>query len=476
MKVTKEYVEGIFKTLPIGYYLGRDIPCELSDKDDTSYFSPTEQKIVVAYGQVAKACEHNVDMETAVRSVLYHEISHAILTPRKLYVTDITNIFEDERIETLMSDTFMGVDFWQNRLGVNGFTSIDEIKNLPMKTDMQKFYALVRFHIGPDNFLQDVQDIIQKYKDLYFNESVDWKVNDYYWDILSLYDKYCQNAPDENELMKMLQDMLSKMSEGDGDGQETDQESEGQGKAKSRNDKQGNQKGKGKGIGKIDIASILTPHIDHKLKETIEQIFEQFNSRSSFCSGATCGYSGIINPRLCNREDYRYFMRKSQKGGMNGFAKFNLNLFIDDSGSFEESRDIVNNLLTILIEIEKNNPDFSLTLIKCGEGQEIVETNRHIDCESGTELTKDIYWQFPKVQKAGYVNYNILLYDGSATYGSTAKRYEVFNTNNTTIIIDTDDSEKVKKYCPNARKIILTKDYAENLIENVVNTLKIALR
>lgn len=473
MKVTKEYVEGIFKTLPIGYYLGRDIPCELSEKDDTSYFSPTEQKIVVAYEQVAKACKHNVDMETAVRSVLYHEISHAILTPQKMRVTDINNIFEDERIETLMSDTFMGVDFWQNRLGVNGFTSIDEIKNLPMKTDMQKFYALVRFHIGPDNFLQEVQDIIKKYKDLCFNETVSYKAGEYQWDILNLYNRYCQNAPDENELMKMLQDMLSQM----GEGQEGDeQEGECQRKAKGQNNQQSDQKGKGKGLGKVDVASILTPNIDHKLKETIEQIFEQFNNRSSFCGGATCGYSGVINPRLCNREDYRYFMRKSQKGGMNGFAKFNLNLFIDDSGSFDDSRDIVNNLLTILIEIEKNNPDFSLTLIKCGEGQEIVETNRHIECKSGTDLTRDIYWQFPKVQKAGYVNYNILLYDGSATNSRTAKHYEVFNTNNTTIIIDTDDSEKVKRYCPNARKIILNNNYAKNLIENVVNTLKIALR
>lgn len=472
MKVTKEYVEGIFKTLPIGYYLGRDIPCELSDKDDTSYFSPTEQKIVVAYNQVKKACKHSVDIETAVRSILYHEISHAILTPRKLTVTDITNIFEDERIETLMENTFMGVDFWKNRLGTNGFTSIDEIKNLPLQTDIQKFYALVRFHIGPDNFLQQVQDIIQKYRDLYFNENDKYKVYNYQFAIQNLYYKYCQNAPDENELMKMLQDMLSKMGEGEGD----EQESKEQGNKKGQNNRQGNQKGKNRGIGKTSVANILTPHIDHKLKETIEQIFEQFNNRSSFCGGATCGYSGVINPRLCNREDYRYFMRKSQKGGMNGFAKFNLNLFIDDSGSFDESKDIVNDLLTILIEVEKNNPDFSLTLIKCGEGQEIVETNRHINCEDGTKLTEDIYWQFPKVQKAGYVNYNILLYDGSATNCHSAKHYEVFNTNNTTIIIDTDDSNRVKKYCPNARKIILTEDYAENLIENVINTLKIALR
>ena len=472
MKVTKEYVEGIFKTLPIGYYFGRDIPCELSDKDDVSYFSPTEQRIIVSYRQVEKACQHNVDMETAVRSILYHEISHAILTPQKLYVDNMINIFEDERIETLMGNTFMGVDFWQNRLGVNGFNSIDEIKKLPMQTDMQKFYALVRFHIGPDNFLQEVQNIIKKHKDLCFNENEYWKLQRYSWDIQNLYNRYCQNAPSEEDLMKMLQDMLSKM----GEGQETDQEGEGKGNTKGQSNQQSNQKGKGRGIGKIDVASIITPKIDHKLKETIEQIFEQFNSRSSFCGGATCGYSGVINPRLCNREDYRYFMRKSQKGGMNGFAKFNLNLFIDDSGSFDKSKDIVNGLLAILIEIEKNNPDFSLTLIKCGDGQEIVETNRHIECESGTTLTKDIYWQFPKVQKAGYVNYNILLYDGCATNRHNEKHYEVFNTNNTTIIIDTDDSEKVNKYCPNARKIILKNNYAQNLIENVVNTLKIALR
>ena len=161
---------------------------------------------------------------------------------------------------------------------------------------------------------------------------------------------------------------------------------------------------------------------------------------------------------------------------MNGFSKFNLNLFIDDSGSFHDSKNIVNNLLAILIEIEKANPDFSLTVIKCGDGQEIMTKDRHIDCNDGTDLTEDINWQFPQVQKAGYVNYNILLYDGSATYSYTQNRYKVFNTNNTTIIIDTEDAKAVQKYCPNARKIIVKNDYANHLIENIINTLKIAMR
>jgi hypothetical protein len=68
------------------------------------------------------------------------------------------------------------------------------------------------------------------------------------------------------------------------------------------------------------------------------------------------------------------------------------------------------------------------------------------------------------------------LYDGSATNSTNEKNYKVFNTPNTTIIIDTEDSNAVKKYCQQARKIIVKNDYAEHLIENIINTLKIALR
>lgn len=475
MELTKQYVEGVFKTLPIGYYLGRDIACSVEENEETSYFSPTEQKIVISYEQVATACEHCVDVETALRSVLYHEISHTLLTPKDLRMDNIINVFEDERIETLLNNYYMGVDFWKNRFAINGFNSIEEAKKIPMDTDFQKFYALVRFHIGPQRFLDRVDQIIQDFKDLRWNTEDCWW--SYYYTIQNLYKDYCNNPPTEDE----IQQSIEKMFGGEGITPDTADQGEytaviSNGEGEEISNQEGNEKGHRKGLGHIDISSIFTPTYDTALKEQIEEIFRQFNSRATFSGGATCGYSGIIDPRLCARDDYRYFMRKAQKGGMNGFSKFNLNLFIDDSGSFSNSRDIVNNLLAILIEIEKANPDFSLTVIKCGDGQEIMTKDRHIDCDDGTNLTEDIKWQFPQVQKAGYVNYNILLYDGSATYGGNQKNYKVFNTNNTTIIIDTEDAKKVEKYCPNARKIIVQNDYANHLIENIINTLKIALR
>jgi hypothetical protein len=480
MKLTKQYVEGVFKTLPIGYYLGRDIACSIEENEETSYFSRTEQKIVISYEQVVEACKHCVDMETALRSILYHEVSHTILTPRELQMDNIVNTFEDERIETLLNNYYMGIDFWKNRLAVNGYNSIEEIKKIPLNNDFQRFYALVRFHIGSQNFLDRVDKLIQEYKDLRWNTENsygNWRVTDYNSEIWNLYRSYCNNPPTDEE----IQQSIEKMFGGEGITPDTADQGEytaGQpnGEGLEMSDQDEGEQGRHKGLGHIDVASLFTPTYDMALKEQIEEIFRQFNSRATFSGGATCGYSGIIDPRLCARDDYRYFMRKSQKGGMNGFSKFNLNLFIDDSGSFHDSKNIVNNLLAILIEIEKANPDFSLTVIKCGDGQEIMTKDRHIDCNDGTDLTEDIKWQFPQVQKAGYVNYNILLYDGSATYSYTQERYKVFNTNNTTIIIDTEDASAVKKYCPNARKIIVQNDYANHLIENIINTLKVAMR
>ena len=103
MELSYAKCETILNTLPIGFYTGRRIDTTLDAKVETSFYSPAEDKIVISYPIIAQRCKQiseDVDEEGAVRGMLYHEVSHAILTPATLQASIPVNIFEDERIES----------------------------------------------------------------------------------------------------------------------------------------------------------------------------------------------------------------------------------------------------------------------------------------------------------------------------------------------------------------------------------------
>ena len=105
MELSFARCEQILDTLPIGYYTGRRIGISLDAQEETSFYSPMEDKIIVSYPIIAhraKQMPEGANDEEAVRSMLYHEVSHAILTPQKMRPQDDINIFEDERIESVL--------------------------------------------------------------------------------------------------------------------------------------------------------------------------------------------------------------------------------------------------------------------------------------------------------------------------------------------------------------------------------------
>lgn len=127
--------EEILKSLPIAHYLKvRTIPVEFSTSSDTSYFDPKDYKIVIALNNIlsslsGKKILNDLELEKTIRCFLYHEVSHAILTPNDLmpladrfakssehYLLNpmFANVIEDERIETILSHYYLDVDFKQN--------------------------------------------------------------------------------------------------------------------------------------------------------------------------------------------------------------------------------------------------------------------------------------------------------------------------------------------------------------------------
>ena len=131
--------ESILKTLPLANYLKVDtIPVVFDKTSETSFFDPERFTINVALCNVAEAIIGSgkttlseLDLERHLRCLLYHELSHAILTPKELIPyadyysnnqketftlvnTYFANLIEDERIETILKNYYYGVDFKQN--------------------------------------------------------------------------------------------------------------------------------------------------------------------------------------------------------------------------------------------------------------------------------------------------------------------------------------------------------------------------
>ena len=176
MKISFNEMDEILRTLPIGYYAKKRIPTKL-DHAETSYFDIVNRAITVSYEgvNIALANVPEEDMEMAVRSSLYHEVSHALLTSTDLFtentrwynrktITNEFNIFEDERIETACKGVYLNTDFIKNRYLINGLVPFAP---LPKPNNAEEaFYHLVRFHEGTEHWLNEVQKVLDRYLEL----------------------------------------------------------------------------------------------------------------------------------------------------------------------------------------------------------------------------------------------------------------------------------------------------------------------
>ena len=272
MKITYDEVRTQIEQLPIGYYAGRRIFIEMSIDEPTSFYSPSENKIVISYPIIAEglanAEEEESYKETAIRSMLYHEVSHAILTNPELMIFGgsfwgasteqgraILNVFEDERIETLLQNFYMDTNFKKNLLYIIG--GIKEPKDI-----FQAFFNLVRFRSCPEKkFLDMVEEIIRK-----FPTTPDYcKTRDYVYEISDLWANFrawyntenqSYNTPSFKEEVVETEKIINSMGNSEGY-DENNQNGEGTGKntGKETNEENGEGKGEGNGEGNEETSN-----------------------------------------------------------------------------------------------------------------------------------------------------------------------------------------------------------------------------
>lgn len=222
MELTRPELEKILKTLPLSYYFPKSkCTVEIDDKAETSYCHLVLNKIYISFPAMKAICARitpNESAETFIRSNLYHELSHAILTPKEgllgnnKFRNSINNVFEDERIETILKNFYIDVDFKRNIILLNGW------KGEPPRNAFDCFYQTVRFRSGKKEHLKKVENMITKWKLL--NNETEY-LSSYPDEIWRLYLEIAKDYLEENEpdkLNKTAEDMYGPSEDEGGDG------------------------------------------------------------------------------------------------------------------------------------------------------------------------------------------------------------------------------------------------------------------
>ena len=512
MDISFAKCQTIMDTLPIGYYTGRRIKTSLDKDTETSFYSPSEDTIVVSYPIIAERMKNMPEggnEEEAVRSMLYHEVSHAILTPTTLSASTPVNIFEDERIESKLRHYYHGVNFRKQLYDLHGGKV-----PVPQNAD-QAFFNAVRFGVSPANIQEEITRLMNKYTELNrvspqydYNGKVN--SNDYRRDVYRLYEMI-EREFEKNPNAFQTQDGQGQQKNMDSckSNKSTSKSSGNKGEKKEQKSFAGQEDQSNEGteerpaniaderleemsaedvkrmvgacLGKApDLSKFEQEKLD-SFQKTAEMIIGNFNRKNRGGSGINT-YSGVFNPRAVARQDYRFFERAMTTQGNNKFGTCHLNLIIDCSGSYEENVPLTNGILAVLSEIERKNRNFSMDVIFMNHLLHPCETvrDRHMKAWGGNSVPDNMKEVLMKLQKPQTCNYNIVLFDGDAMCNNHdlrsdadyCKRFGVFDMKQTTLISDPDNEPYMKNF--SSTKIVITRNYTSELIKHITNALTIA--
>lgn len=483
MVYSKTEVEKVIKTLPISYYAFKEMSVRLTDEDRT-YINLATCAINISYPMIRKAMEDaerkgiEMDTESVCRALLYHEVSHALLTPMDMKNNPaFYNVFEDERIETLLSNYYINVDFKANVKHMCGWDKPHEPRNAD-----EAFFQTVRFRYGKPEHLKRVNQIIERY--LSINSSCAHAngntLSSYEKSIKALYEDIVNDFENQEK-----EEGKEEKKEGEEEERATDESSSfGDEDTVRRWVEEVVQRINCKfEVGELKDAYLIDRQDTQKkfassYYDYFYPLFYGYNKRSSGGS-AFQAYSGVLNPRNAARDDYRYFDRMAQEKGNNRYGSMNLNLFIDTSGSFCSNQPQVNGLLEALERLENRFKSFTFELITCNVGEQLKRHDeRRIGCAGGNWLDEGVIPIWRKVQKLNTSNYNIVLFDGNAytdkrILNTPAAPMTVFDYSNVILITDPSNEDEAKK-CRRA-KVVISHNYTEELERYVKRAVQFAL-
>lgn len=516
-------IENVLKTLPIGYYIGRNVPLTLTNEEG-SYYAPMDDKVFISYPMLKNVMRkvesklNNENIEKFTRTLTYHEISHAFITPKSLDINNIVNVFEDERIESMCRNYYKDVDFKELCMLVNDWDGKTEPAH---DTPFSVWYSLVRYHLGKPHFLIKVAELLKKYRKLHRFSNY-WSSCDYKNEIMALYRKVKED---------FLKDELEKQRKAEEQANAAEEEQQNDNASMDMNAGDDNDAEESDKLGKTESNSVgdklfkntsrielrekqLEEQLNEMSDEFLQGLFENItrvedeemkklfeNSQVYVNPGvqerlaniilankkvtksnasAINAYSGMFDPRSVIRDDYKWFVQQNRQGNVKRFSKIKLNLFIDNSGSFFSSETIVNQLLFALKKFEQQEPNFTFDLITMNTKFELKKKNeRELHCGGGNDIPAYAEGIIKKVQDRQSMNYNIVLFDGDAlsdsTEGRSGKQFKRFIMPNTVMILEDSNYNYAETYCKGIKRIY-TRNYAAELIDRVCVALSFLLK
>lgn len=510
MKPSVGYCQDVLKMLPVGYYLGHPVSLRLDPTGDSTYIELDCERVTVSYKNICTALENapdDIDPEPIIRALLYHEISHALLTPRCLlssitfnfinkccsrykngadkaayiwdHVHDIINIFEDERIETTCHNYYMNVNFKRLLVLLNG-----DPKDFMNRDPIGKFFALVRYRIGPKDLLETVSSIIKQF----------------YGETYTM--QHCETYT--KAIIKLFASMLPSDFQYQHNRNEQDNSAmqDAQDNSAMQNDQNDNAKDQASPAPLTDDqVDAIAQAIEEKLtacqitieKSKIKEVFKTLSTNGEAAairaqfervvqtalnkhkaqSSGSLGYSGRIDPRSVANKDYRWFAKKSQGSSVKRFNKIQFNLFCDNSGSFYSSRLKMNAVILALKELAATNHDIQVKVIHCGNGITVPDQESPwLNCGDCSYFDGNLPRIYKEAQQPDATNINMVVFDGEfRMLGNITenKAFGTFNHPNCIIVSDTDNEDYFNEYAPQARKTFIADRYADTFISQLLD-------
>ena len=503
MHISFNHCQNILNTLPVGYYLGHRVAVNLSEGGTETYLNLEDESITISYKMIADAFTRTPeidDPEPLIRGLLYHEISHCLLTSRELpwiernlgnnmymcqfgyakiwpnikpYIHDLINIMEDERIETILAHYYLNVDFKKNLYIINGVTDPAKVA-AAATTPLNKFYCAVRYHVGPQEVIDSIKQCIIKYYDLAHNsEARAWSL--YAIDIIGIAAMFFKN--NGNAVAPQQQS----------DGTQSQTGAQPQNNPQQQNDVQQQDNNFTEEVlsklGGIDavvskIKQIFKERSTNKealaIEDRLNRIITIATKKHGQSSGASPAYCGKINPRLCQNNDYKWWLKRSNTDANKRYTKVHFNLFCDNSGSFSMSQSIMNGLLLALKHLEETNKDFTFSVVHLGDGDTLeTKETMYLDTSEGSYFYSTIFDTYKKLQQPNVMNLNIVVIDGEME--SLGKNgFNAFNHENCIIVTDTTNQKYISAK-HKAKCTFLNRYYAETFIDIVLNKIQACL-
>lgn len=511
----KSAFNALVLALPKNYYVdSNNLQFETSDNAQTSYYDPTNNKIVISFNNVLEALqkmnnnELGIDaFDKIVRGLVYHELSHAFLTPLNLYdnvqyelsyasfaTTDVINIVEDFRIETTLENYYMNTDFNANRrLILNAPNDLEMLSDFTayvfgilrcdkIDTNANKYISHFKIRAckinKTDNLIESqtalLIDNLHKLFMSYQNNKQQQLPN-----------KQQKNGADTSDDINDAKNSSNNAqqnnpktfeSEQPQDAQPLNNEERKQIKKALSDHLQEKRYNKNGGSIRSRKDRYKLAYVDSALVATLSAIIGRAQGFGSADAYKSFGYSGGFDTRGYIRDMQRKdetFKRFSNKSGDNVRDKKQtkiLNILLDNSSSFSNNDRKTSIILKTLARIEKITA-FKFNLYIFSYDIHKIERDDERASYSTTCTIAFRENDYTRLLKEMTQEKTIFLVDGSYYTGAQVeKNLKALDSKNTFIISDYANETTLNKM--RLSKIVLTDAYVDELEKNIVRAFK----